>query len=66
MLVNNTVYYYNVNMQVLLQVNFSSGEQMKWETGQFSVSDYINFAGKGGISDILKMKFRKVHKSNRK
>lgn len=45
------IYYYNVNMQVLLQVNFSSGEQRKWETGQFSVSDYINFAGKGGISD---------------
>lgn len=31
---------------------FSNGEQMKWESSQFSVSGYMSFTGKDEISDI--------------
>lgn len=45
---------------------FSNGEQMKWESSQFSVSGYMSFTGKDEISDIQEMKFGKFHKSGRK
>lgn len=47
------IYYYNVIVQVLLQVIFfSHGEQMKWENSQFSANGYMSCIGKDVISGI--------------
>ena len=56
-----TTYYYNVNVQTLLQVIFfPSGEQMKWESSQFSVSGCMSFTGKDEISYFLRNELWKM------
>lgn len=56
-----TIYYHNVNVEALLQVNFWQSEKIV-----NSLSASISFIGKGDISDLLKIKSRQVHQSGKK